>query len=277
MASKKSGGEEFLDELFLLLKTVPWWAGPIVIGIAYALLAWVGPFLLVNIFDRIGSGQIPLGTTFGTIMQAFAPWAALLVTLMWLVALATKRRDAQRLDKQRGIDTIRELPWREFEQLLAEAFRRQGYSVAETGPGADGGIDLELTRDGDTSLVQCKQWRSRKVGVKPVRELYGVVASRAVSGGVFVTSGDYTGEARRFAESVPLDLIAGPELEAMVRNVQRQPMDAAPVPVGVKSSAPQCPKCGSSMIRRTARRGRSTGQDFWGCSEYPRCRGTRSI
>lgn len=33
-----------------------------------------------------------------------------------------------------------------------------------------------------------------------------------------------------------------------------------------------CPKCGSKMILRTARRGPYAGQDFYGCSNYPRCK-----
>jgi hypothetical protein len=40
---------------------------------------------------------------------------------------------------------------------------------------------------------------------------------------------------------------------------------------------PSCPRCGAAMIKRTARRGKNTDQDFLGCSDYPNCRGTRSI
>ena len=36
---------------------------------------------------------------------------------------------------------------------------------------------------------------------------------------------------------------------------------------------PDCPKCGRPMVRRTARRGANAGSEFWGCSEFPRCRG----
>lgn len=36
-----------------------------------------------------------------------------------------------------------------------------------------------------------------------------------------------------------------------------------------------CPLCSSSMILRTARRGRNSGRQFWGCSRYPACHGTR--
>jgi len=33
----------------------------------------------------------------------------------------------------------------------------------------------------------------------------------------------------------------------------------------------KCPKCGSSMVLRTAKRGGSAGNQFWGCSAYPKC------
>ena len=36
---------------------------------------------------------------------------------------------------------------------------------------------------------------------------------------------------------------------------------------------PNCPKCERPMVRRTARRGSNAGSDFWGCPDFPRCRG----
>jgi len=38
------------------------------------------------------------------------------------------------------------------------------------------------------------------------------------------------------------------------------------------TKAPNCPKCGSSMILRTVRSGANAGNQFWGCSNYPNCR-----
>lgn len=46
------------------------------------------------------------------------------------------------------------------------------------------------------------------------------------------------------------------------------------LPTSSRSST--CPRCGSSMVKRLARRGRNAGNYFWGCSRYPRCKGTRS-
>jgi len=41
----------------------------------------------------------------------------------------------------------------------------------------------------------------------------------------------------------------------------------------ITEPAPECPKCEQPMVRRTARRGANAGRGFWGCSEFPRCRG----
>ena len=38
-------------------------------------------------------------------------------------------------------------------------------------------------------------------------------------------------------------------------------------------AAPLCPKCGSTMVLRTAKSGANQGERFWGCPNYPRCRG----
>lgn len=39
---------------------------------------------------------------------------------------------------------------------------------------------------------------------------------------------------------------------------------------------PICPACSQAMVARVARRGKNAGNGFWGCSRFPRCRGTRS-
>jgi predicted RNA-binding Zn-ribbon protein involved in translation (DUF1610 family) len=43
------------------------------------------------------------------------------------------------------------------------------------------------------------------------------------------------------------------------------------------NSAATCPKCGSALVRRTARTGRFAGREFLGCSGYPKCRYIRNL
>ena len=42
-------------------------------------------------------------------------------------------------------------------------------------------------------------------------------------------------------------------------------------------TVPHCPVCNALLVKRLARRGVSAGSSFWGCSNYPKCRGTRAI
>lgn len=42
-------------------------------------------------------------------------------------------------------------------------------------------------------------------------------------------------------------------------------------------SVPSCPVCSNSMVKRSAKRGANAGNEFWGCSTYPKCKGVVSI
>jgi restriction system protein len=44
-----------------------------------------------------------------------------------------------------------------------------------------------------------------------------------------------------------------------------------------RQNSKACPKCGSSMILREAKQGQNIGKNFWGCSNFPKCRGTVNI
>jgi restriction system protein len=94
---------------------------------------------------------------------------------------------------------LKELEWKRFEQLVEGYFARTGWETRPNRPGADGGVDVHLLRPGQpgvAAIVQCKAWQTYNVGVKPVRELFGVMAADCVPEGFFVTTGDYTGDAR---------------------------------------------------------------------------------
>jgi four helix bundle suffix protein len=40
---------------------------------------------------------------------------------------------------------------------------------------------------------------------------------------------------------------------------------------------PKCPQCSSLMALRTAKSGKNAGQQFWGCTKYPDCKGTQPV
>jgi restriction system protein len=174
--------------------------------------------------------------------------------------------------------TITSMSWRDFERLVGEVFRGQGFTVSGFGgQGPDGGVDLGLTRNGQRFLVQCKHWRKRQVGVTVVRELNGVVSAQGAHGGFVVTGGEFSREAREFADSCGIKLIDGPALEELIGGIPSR-NSAADSGVAVAAEPnPMCPQCGTPMIQRTAKKGQFAGQPFLGCGRYPKCTGILKI
>lgn len=41
--------------------------------------------------------------------------------------------------------------------------------------------------------------------------------------------------------------------------------------------APLCSRCGAPMILRITKKGENAGNQFWGCSQFPKCRGTHKV
>lgn len=212
MARRRQGGIE-------LVASMPWW-----IGIVLGLLGYLA--LRHGIGWYFADSGNPHLSGFGKVASTdvMAPLAWMLLAGCWIGALVAFVGRAQRrklLDNQTDVDSLRQISWRQFEQLAGEAFRRQGYAVEETGlGGADGGIDLILRKNDQLTLVQCKQWQNWQVGVKVVREMYGLQVHHGAAAVKIVACGEYTGEARRFAQGKAIELINGAELIASVRAVQ---------------------------------------------------------
>lgn len=285
MGRSRSKKATFLDELYETLVALPFWVGPLFAFGAFALVRWFVPWAFSTV-DPVNVAATTMYQTLSRIAVQIAPWAGVAVLVIWLFALLGKWSNRNRLDRQTGIESIRGLSWRDFERMLGEAFRRQGYAVEHLGgSGPDGGVDLRLRRSGEVVLVQCKQWLAWNVGVKIVRELYGVVAAERATRGIVVASGKFSADAIEFATTVPITLIGGDELVRLIEEVQRRPLvGSAPVeppPTGAPrplvDESPVCPTCGAAMKLRTAKQGANAGGQFWGCSRYPACRGIRQL
>ena len=287
MARKqKSSPAEDLMELIAML---PWWVGCVLALVSYLLLHRVATQEIVL---NVQPGQIAAAMT-QTIWKTLASFGQYLLPLLCLIGAALsayRRRQRQNLVANvagsKAADSLDGMSWQEFELLVGEAFRLQGYQVTEIGGGgADGGVDLVLRKGSEKFLVQCKQWRAFTVGVTVVRELYGVMAAKGAAGGFVVTSGRFTEEAKAFASGRNVKLVDGPRMFGLIKqataaragNTKTPAMQGMPAPVKSATSAPSCPVCATPMVQRTAKRGSSTGSAFWGCSGYPSCRGTRQI
>jgi restriction system protein len=265
-----------IDDVYDVLLLLPVWGGPIFAMLVFAVLRWGSP-LIIPPTDAPFAVTTPLKQMVGTAGVGAAPWVGTGILVLWLVAEFQKWQRRRLVESHTGPATMRALSWQDFEYLLGEAFRRQGYLVEQTGRnGPDGGVDLRLSRGQERLLVQCKHWKVRQVGVRVVRELSGVVASERATGGIVVTSGSFSADAKSFARTVPIRLIDGRELDELIDSVRTAPHVEKPTASSHPTSQ-LCPECGATMTVRTARRGASAGSRFWGCSKYPACRVTRPL
>ncbi|MBK9495842.1 MAG: restriction endonuclease [Xanthomonadales bacterium] len=281
------------DDLLEFVAMLPWWAGVLLALVSYFVLHHIASQPVVAHTQPGQMGAMvtqSIWKSLATVGQYFVPF----ICLLGAVTSAWRRRERKNLvgdvARSQATDALDGMSWREFEMLVGEGFRLQGYQVVETGgAGADGGVDLVLTKPGKSGgekfLVQCKQWRAYKVGVDVVRELYGVMAAKGATGGFVVTSGRFTEEAISFASGRNVTLVDGPKLHGLLRQAQagaeRSPAQKPAVSVGhapaSSAQALACPLCAKPMVRRTAKRGANAGNEFWGCTGYPACRGTRPI
>ena len=230
------------DDFAAIFARLPWW-----VPVGLAIVAWFG--------------GPPLGRSLvhQRSWDVLWPWVAGLLALFLVltgVAGQIEKRKRRRLLRQaRSLDALQTLSWRNFEDLCAEAYRQRGYAVSPTSLGADGGVDLVLRQGQQRIFVQCKHFAVRRVDVRPIRELYGVMAAEGATGGIFVCSGSYTSAARDFARGKNLTLVDGPALLKLVGGLQEdRPRRTPPEPrcascdERITAGAKFCGRCGSAIL-----------------------------
>lgn len=111
---------------------------------------------------------------------------------------ALKKYERQKAET--GEDWWKALSSYELEEAVASLFNRKGFQASVTKKSGDGGVDVIVRSSDKTLLIQCKGWES-KVGVKPIREMAGVVQHHTEKNcvGIILSTNGFTSEAIKFA------------------------------------------------------------------------------
>lgn len=165
------------------------------------------------------------------------------------------------------------IEWRRFEAVCEVLFGQAGFETKSQSHGADGGVDIWLysrNAQGPVAVVQCKHWQGKAVGVKELREFFGVMASHQLKRGTYATTSTYTPDALRFATDNRINALDGQGLLALIaKRTSEQQKALLDVAYEGEFWRPTCASCGVKMLERTPSKG---GTHFWGCSHYPRCK-----
>jgi restriction system protein len=135
------------------------------------------------------------------------------------------------------------------------------------GANPDGGVDLIVESPADKFVVQCKHWRKWSVGVRQIREFLGTLTDTKIQNGIFITLTGYSGDAKQLADKHGIQILNESDVIKMLE--ESGLVYSKEILELFSDSRKFCPKCESEMVLRTAR---LTGNQFWGCSNYPRCK-----
>lgn len=205
--NRKSGAESIIS----MLAHLPWF-----VIVILAASTYFG-------FDYIEATLNPRKPVYQLLSMLLGYGKYVAVAICFIAAVASFFRGRSRkrlLSKAKRSDNLihalSQMSWREFELLVGQVFRERGYTVAEGKGSRDGGVDLVLFKDGKTSLVQCKHWKSGNVGVAVVRELFGVMTLRGAHHGFVICSGKFTKDAFVFAKQANVSLVGLAQLERVL-------------------------------------------------------------
>jgi restriction system protein len=195
--------------------------------LAVALVLYPGIGLLLPVL-------LGLSKVFLIELNAVGVVLAIVLGVGWLDAqLAASER--QRLLE--WTSNLRLLDSTEFEWLVGEMFRREGWKVQEIGrrDGPDGNIDLVLLRDNQRLIVQCKRWETWVVGVNEIRNFAGTLMREKLpaQSGIYVTLSSFGKQARAEAQQIGIELLDSRDLLARIERVRH---------------AEPCPVCEKPMI-----------------------------
>ena len=163
---------------------------------------------------------------------------------------------------------LRKIDWFQFEKLVELIYQHRGFSVKRMGgANPDGGVDLIVESPAEEFVVQCKHWKKWTVGVRHIREFLGTLTDSRIPKGVFITLVGYTGEAKQLADKHGIQILNESDLIRMLEESGLQ--NSKEISRLLSDERKVCPKCEKEMVLRTAR---ANGNQFWGCSGFPRCR-----
>jgi len=156
-----------LEDLIAIASIFPWWISALLVPISYLVLHSIAtrpimPNALTpgQMGDAVATGLVTTLCMFGQFIFAFG----LAAIIFWIRSI--KQRKLYETVKSRSdVAVLNEMTWEDFEVLVGEHYRRNGFQVSrEGGNGPDGGVDLVLRKGKEKHLVQCKQWKGLQGG-----------------------------------------------------------------------------------------------------------------
>lgn len=152
-----------------------------------------------------------------------------------------------------NISTVDKMTGEEFEEFLQLHFKKEGYKTHLTPKTGDYGADLVVKKGRERIVVQAKRWK-QNVGVEAVQQAVASIKYYNAHRAMVITNNFFTENAKNLAKANKVTLIDRNDILRLTDNNQI------------------CPKCKNKLQKREGKYGL-----FYGCTNYPKCKYTKSI
>ncbi len=177
--------------LFSILLRSEWWKSALIA----AAFVFVGQTLVPDQFKAL-------------ITTVSMPFAIIAMVALW------RQRDKPGSGRiERTAEAVLDMSWKEFSDLLEQAFQREGFDVVRT----SGAADFELNKGGRTVLVSGKRWKAASHGLEPLKELVAEREKKEAREVRYICIKEVTENAARYAKDNRIVLMQGAELAQLLR------------------------------------------------------------
>lgn len=190
------------NSLFAILMRSPWWisfaiaAGLVVIAVAAMPPEWI----------------------------VYGAFAGLPFVVVGSIAAYRQFRTPSAAKVERTLDAVRAMSWNDFSAGVEAALRAEGYEVVRVNRGE---VDFEAKKGQRTTLVGCKRFKVARTGIRPLADLHAACAAGDADDAIYVAAGDFTDQARAFAQAHRIRLVQHADLVAWFPPPPRNRLKAA--------------------------------------------------
>ncbi|MDT2048020.1 restriction endonuclease [Priestia flexa] len=140
-----------------------------------------------------------------------------------LIERQREEKKLQELKKLADLDKLKAMHPREFEFYIADLFSTKGYEAIVTSASGDGGKDIVLTREGKTSVVECKRYAHKKIGRPDIQKFHSALIDSQAIEGFFVTTSCFAKTSIQYVQDKPIQLIDGEALINLIHDIKNSP------------------------------------------------------
>ncbi len=148
----------------------------------------------------------------------------LAMTFYWSLVIVYTMYSRVRINRMlENINTVEDLqyiPFKVFLPLIAEVFKRKGYSVKITDKCGEEGNGLIL--DNMRYVEILRRALNHEVDCEAAMKLAKCMQSNAIYRGMIITLGEFKHNTRMFCHKNVIECITGPQLLAMFKEVQKK-------------------------------------------------------